>query len=89
MESSGRSVKPVLRLSGFESLYPHMAKVIVRHDNNPDVFVALEVDDEANWDGSCSVDGCDFTLSEGGTRFTGAEDALVEASLHVDRRHAG
>ncbi len=62
-----------------------MAKILVVHDSDPAVFIELVVDEIANWDGTCTYPECGFTISDGGTRFTSAEDALNDAEMHIDK----
>ncbi len=63
-----------------------MARVLVVHDTNPDLWFDLVEDgDTADWDGPCS--GCDYTISENGTRYNGLEDAVQAAIVHLDHHH--
>ncbi len=68
-----------------------MAKLMIVHDTNPDVFIEIVEEDDAGdprWDGECSHPGCEYTVSEGGTWYRGLDEALAAAEQHVDRhRH--
>jgi hypothetical protein len=63
-----------------------VARVLVVHDTDPDLRIELADDgDDASWDGPCT--GCGYTISEGGTRHNGLEDAVHAAIVHLDHHH--
>lgn len=62
-----------------------MARVQVVHDDNPDLLIDLADDGEDDRGGACT--GCDYTVSEGGTRRNGLADAVHAAIVHLDHQH--
>lgn len=62
-----------------------MARVLVVHDTRTDLYFDLTEVGYASWDGSCT--GCGYTISEGGTRFTELDDAVLNAIIHLDHQH--
>jgi hypothetical protein len=62
-----------------------MARLTITNDQDPKLFIELDEDGEGNWDGRCA--GCDYTVSEGGTRFNDLSDAVHDAMVHLDHHH--
>lgn len=72
-----------------------MAKVLVVDEEDPTIMIevfSIPEDEpggaDGGWDGTCNRPGCeDYTISECRTRFNGLDDAVMEAMIHIDRRH--
>jgi hypothetical protein len=63
-----------------------MARLTVTNDDDPKLFIDLEDEGgEGIWDGRCT--GCDYTVSDSGTRFNGLSDAVNDAMVHLDHHH--
>jgi hypothetical protein len=62
-----------------------MARVLVVHDTDPDLYIELDRANDGYWDGPCT--GCAFAVAGALRDPRSGAEALIVAAQHINREH--